>query len=101
MLYLVRKLGESIIINGNIEIKLIEVKGKSAKLGFEFPATAQVLRKEIHDRIVAENLAAQMSHPEDNHDDITEAMSGIDLTKVGSGDEDSGSSDGKKEDKKE
>lgn len=61
MLYLVRKINESIIINENIEIKVIEVKGKSVKLGFEFPNTATVLRKEIHDRIVAENKTAQMA----------------------------------------
>lgn len=61
MLYLVRKKGESVIINGNIEVKVIEVKGSSTKLGFDFPTTATVLRKEIHDRIVAENLAAASS----------------------------------------
>ncbi len=58
MLYLMRKVGESIVINGNIEVKLIEVKGKGAKIGFEFPTDVTVLRKEVHDRIAAENLAA-------------------------------------------
>lgn len=58
MLYLMRKIGESIIINGDIEVKVVEVKGKAVKLGFEFPTTATVLRKEIHDRIIEENLAA-------------------------------------------
>lgn len=75
MLYLVRKLNESIIINENIEIKVIEVKGKSVKLGFEFPNTATVLRKEIHERIVAENKAAQMSHASDA--DLADAFSGL------------------------
>ena len=37
MLYLSRKLGESIIINNTIELQVIEVKGKSVKLGFTFP----------------------------------------------------------------
>jgi len=76
MLYLVRKIGESIIINGNIEVKLIEVKGKSAKLGFEFPPSAQVLRKEIHDRIVAENIAASLSSA-NGSEDFAEALSDI------------------------
>ncbi|MCH7703721.1 MAG: carbon storage regulator [Planctomycetes bacterium] len=58
MLYLVRKRDESVIINGDIEIKVIEIKGRSVKLGFEFPKTATVLRKEIHDRVVEENIAA-------------------------------------------
>lgn len=58
MLYLSRKLGESIIINNSIELKVIEVKGKSVKLGFTFPPDASVLRKEIFDKISQENQAA-------------------------------------------
>lgn len=61
MLYLVRKKGESVIINGNIEVQVIEIKGKSVKIGFNFPSTSTVLRKEIHDRIVEENIAAAAS----------------------------------------
>ncbi len=76
MLYLMRKLGQSIVINGDIEVKVVEVKGRSVKLGFEFPPTATVLRKEVHDRIVAENLAAAQTGMEA---DISDAMSGIDL----------------------
>ncbi len=58
MLYLTRKIGESIVINDTIELTVVEVRGKSAKLGFTFPAGATVLRKELHDRIRAENIAA-------------------------------------------
>ena len=58
MLYLTRKVGEAVIINDNIELTVIEVRGKSAKLGFTFPPDASVLRKELYDRIKQENLAA-------------------------------------------
>jgi carbon storage regulator len=58
MLYLMRKQDESIIINNNIELKVIEIKGKSVKLGFQFPQGASVLRKELFDKIMAENQAA-------------------------------------------
>ncbi len=58
MLYLTRKVGESVIINDKIELTVIEVRGKSAKLGFTFPPEASVLRKEIHERIMQENAAA-------------------------------------------
>ena len=58
MLYLTRKIGESIIINDNIEVTVIEVRGRSAKLGFTFPADASVLRKELYERIQRENQAA-------------------------------------------
>jgi carbon storage regulator len=61
MLYLVRKLNESIIINDNIEVKIVEIKGKSVKIGFEFPQSCTILRKEVHDRIVEENLSAAVS----------------------------------------
>lgn len=58
MLYLSRKVGESIIINNNIELTVVEVRGRSVKLGFNFPPDASVLRKEIYDKISAENQAA-------------------------------------------
>lgn len=58
MLYLTRKIGESIIINESIEVTVVEVRGKSIKLGFTFPPEASVLRREIFDRIQAENQAA-------------------------------------------
>lgn len=58
MLYLSRKLGESIVINNSIELTVIEVRGKTVKLGFVFPPDATVLRKEIYDKVTAENLTA-------------------------------------------
>ena len=58
MLYLTRKVGESVIINNDIEMTVIEVRGKSIKIGFTFPPEASVLRKELHERIKAENIAA-------------------------------------------
>ncbi len=58
MLYLSRKLGESIIINNNIELTVVDVKGKTVKLGFTFPPEATVLRKELHQKISDQNLAA-------------------------------------------
>lgn len=58
MLYLSRKIGESIVINNAIELTVVEVRGKSVKLGFVFPPDATVLRKEIYDKIMAENIAA-------------------------------------------
>ena len=58
MLYLTRKVGESVVINGNIEVTVVEVRGRSVRLGFTFPADASVLRREIFDRIQEENRAA-------------------------------------------
>ncbi len=58
MLDLTRKIGESVIINDNIEVTVIDIRGKSIKLGFTFPTDATVLRREIFERIQAENRAA-------------------------------------------
>ncbi len=58
MLYLTRKLGESVMVNDNVEITVVEVRGKSIKLGFTFPPDVTVLRREIFDRIQEENRAA-------------------------------------------
>ena len=58
MLYLTRKPGESVTINGEIEVTVVSVRGKTAKLGFTFPPDATVLRQELHEKIQDENRAA-------------------------------------------
>lgn len=58
MLFLTRKIGQSIIINDEIEVKLIEINGKTAKLGFLFPENVKVLRQEIYEKIQQENKTA-------------------------------------------
>ncbi|MBA8666572.1 carbon storage regulator [Holosporaceae bacterium 'Namur'] len=72
MLYLVRKPEESIIINNNIEIKVIEITKKYVKLGLSFPNSCSVLRKEVYDRMQKENLEALIAfdvEQDDNNDD--------------------------------
>lgn len=61
MLYLTRKPGEAIVINESVEVTVISVSGKSVKLGFSFPDNASVLRKEVYERIQAENQSAAKS----------------------------------------
>jgi carbon storage regulator len=65
MLYLTRKIGESVIIDGTIEITVVEVRGKAIKLGFTFPPDVSVLRREVHERIQAERRGeAEAAHGE-------------------------------------
>lgn len=71
MLYLSRKMGESIIINETIEMTVVEIKGKSVKIGFNFPDDASVLRKELHDKIHEQNIAAMGSLGDDIMDDLS------------------------------
>jgi carbon storage regulator len=58
MLYLTRKIGESVVINDKIEVTIVEVRGRSIKLGFDFPPDVTVLRRELYDKIQNENRAA-------------------------------------------
>lgn len=58
MLYLTRKIGESIVINDDIELTVVEVRGKSIKLGLTFPPDVTVYRREVYDRIQSEKQAA-------------------------------------------
>ena len=58
MLYLSRKIGESVMINDDIEIQVVSIRGNVIKLGFTFPRNVMVLRKELYEKIRRENLAA-------------------------------------------
>lgn len=70
MLYLTRKIGEKIVINGDIEIQIIDIKGKTAKLGFSFPPGISILRKEIQEKIIIENQNATQAKGDDFLDAI-------------------------------
>ena len=58
MLYLNRKPGDAVVINHTIEVKVIEVRGKTVKLGFAFPPDASVLRGEVFEQIKEANQSA-------------------------------------------
>jgi carbon storage regulator len=58
MLYLNRKPGEAVMINHTIEVRVIEVRGRTVKLGFSFPGEASVLREEVFEAIKEANRAA-------------------------------------------
>jgi carbon storage regulator len=62
MLYLVRKLNESIIVNSNIEIKVVEIKNNCVKIGVVFPPSATVYRKELHEKIKQESSSTSGSN---------------------------------------
>lgn len=51
MLALTRKKKESIIINNNIEITILEIKGEQVKIGISAPKEVQIYRKEVYVQI--------------------------------------------------
>ena len=58
MLALTRKKGESLIINNNIEITLLEIRGDQIKIGINAPKDVPIYRKEVYLQIQEENKAA-------------------------------------------
>ncbi|MDH7602775.1 MAG: carbon storage regulator CsrA [Armatimonadota bacterium] len=58
MLVLARKVGQSIVIGGNVEILVIEVRGDQVRLGIEAPRSIPVHRKELLEQIRDENIKA-------------------------------------------
>ncbi len=67
MLVLSRKSNESIMIGDDIEVRVIEITGKSIKLGIEAPKDVVVHRKEVYEAIKDENIqAVRKETPKEN-----------------------------------
>lgn len=58
MLILSRKKGESIIIDGNIEIKVLEIQDGKVQIGIDAPKNVDIFRKELYKSIQEENIQA-------------------------------------------
>ncbi|MCM1568332.1 MAG: carbon storage regulator CsrA [Roseburia sp.] len=58
MLALSRKKNEAIIINNNIEITILEIKGEQVKIGITAPKEVPVYRREVYLQIQEANQAA-------------------------------------------
>ena len=54
MLVLSRKKNESIVINDNITIVVVEIRGDKVRLGVEAPKEMPVHRREVYDAIQRE-----------------------------------------------
>jgi len=61
MLVLTRKKDESIIIDDNIEIKILYANEGKVKLGISAPKNIQIHRKEVYTEIQEENKKAATS----------------------------------------
>ena len=61
MLALSRKKNESIVIDNNIEITVLDIKGDQIKLGITAPKCVPVYRKEVYVQIKDANKAARIS----------------------------------------
>ncbi|MCQ2518568.1 MAG: carbon storage regulator CsrA [Lachnospiraceae bacterium] len=70
MLALSRKKNEAIVINNNVEITVLEVKGEQVKLGITAPKEVPVYRKEVYVQI-------QEANKESNDISAIEALKGL------------------------
>ena len=69
MLVFRRKVGETVIIDGRIEVQLLEVTGSRVKLGFTAPPEVTVMRKELFLTLEENRRAAEFR--------ATESFSGL------------------------
>ncbi len=61
MLALSRKKNEALVINNNIEITILEIKGDQVKIGISAPKDVPIYRKEVYLQIQKENEEAMSS----------------------------------------
>ena len=61
MLALSRKKNETIVINNDIEITVLEIKGDQVKIGITAPKAVPVYRNEVYVQIKDANRAASES----------------------------------------
>jgi carbon storage regulator len=59
MLILTRKVGESIVIDDDIKVTILGVKGMQVRIGIDAPKHVQVHREEIYKRIQAGSPAPE------------------------------------------
>lgn len=61
MLALTRRKGESLVVNNNIEITVLEIRGDQIKIGINAPKDVPIYRKEVYLQIQEENKASMES----------------------------------------
>ena len=74
MLVLSRKKNESIVINNDITIVVVEIRGDKVRLGVEAPKEVPVHRREVYDAI-KRNAAVQGGESTTEADSNTAAQS--------------------------
>lgn len=61
MLVLTRRIGETIVINDEINLTLLGIRGNQARFGIDAPKNIRVNRKEIQDRICPKEISLRQA----------------------------------------
>ena len=69
MLALTRKKGESLVLNNNIEITVLEIRGDQVKIGISAPKEVPIYRKEVYLQIQSENAEVSVGGVFENGED--------------------------------
>ncbi|MBE6845354.1 MAG: carbon storage regulator CsrA [Ruminococcus sp.] len=63
MLILSRKSGETLLINNEIEVKIIEINGDKVKIGIQAPKDVKILRQELRQTMDSNKASATKMSP--------------------------------------
>ena len=58
MLILTRKIDESIVIDDDITVTVLEISGERVKIGIDAPRSVTILRHELQEQVRQENIEA-------------------------------------------
>jgi len=84
MLIIRRRVGERIVIGSNIEISVASATKKAVRLAISAPKGIPVLRGEVHDTVVAANVAASTGLIEEEETPDDEEEANLDVAGQGS-----------------
>lgn len=62
MLVLSRKKGESIVIQDNIEVTILDIEADTIKIGIAAPKQVSIYRKELYEAIKKSNVESSQHH---------------------------------------
>lgn len=65
MLALTRKIDEALIIDGKIQIKILDIQGDKVKIGIEAPKEIAIYREEVYSQIQESNKEALTAFDEE------------------------------------
>ena len=77
MLALSRKINQSIILNDNIEVTILEIKGDQIKIGIDAPKSVPIYRKEIYLKYHDRKILTMIKHKVEQYIEMNEGYSTV------------------------